>query len=139
MSKPIYITRRETLHAIRTEPLKAGKWASNEEGNEGKCSVCAVGAVLRKAGLDDACINQFGNRMIINFKNVTALSVYSKKDENEKIEEHLDNDRFLQALSLKFECQAKRTGAGKRTRTILADFIKANFPKKIELSYEQTS
>lgn len=43
------ISKKKVIEAILTEPLKPGTFFSNElQADDGKCPVCAVGAVLRK-------------------------------------------------------------------------------------------
>lgn len=134
MPKRKYVSRKEVLQAIRYEPLKSGDWVRRNGEKEGKCQVCAVGAVLRKAGFKDEEIRRFGGILIDNFESITPYGAGGMEYVSEKLREHLDNEYYLVALSLKFESQALRTGTGKRTRKILANFVKVNFPKKIELS-----
>lgn len=49
------ITRDDVLKAIKEEPLIARYWVQPRQ--QGPCAVCAVGAVLRNAGLTDTQIN----------------------------------------------------------------------------------
>lgn len=53
------ITRAEVLKALKTEPvLEQGSWVAVDGLPEvGKCSVCAVGAVLRQAGLTNDLVD----------------------------------------------------------------------------------
>lgn len=55
------ITKAEVLEALSTEPLEGGAWFSTYEKRQlATCSVCAVGAILRKMSfskaLPDRCI-----------------------------------------------------------------------------------
>jgi hypothetical protein len=130
MSKE-YVTRRTVLNALRNEPLNNMGWVHNPR--DPSCSVCAVGAVLRRAGFENGKISSFGLGLFRNGAVTPAqLPLYSNIEG--VIKKYLEEGRFLHALSMKYEFQAKRTGSGKRTRGVLARFVKANFPTKIELN-----
>lgn len=128
------VTRKQILQAIRTESLKAGAWIHeknvfnedlgyNIEVADDNCKVCAVGAVLRQAGVDSDEIRYMGDSLL----NLTLTALNADGDE----EAELENKNYLGALSVKFEKLAKTYGAGKRTREKLAVFVKKNFPKTI--------
>jgi len=141
MSKRKYIERRTILQAIRFEPLKAGRWVEGGYSDDmntwvplddPNCSVCAVGACLRRAGLNNQQIDDFGDRMI-EYGSVS----YDDNDDltlRHRIEEALESKEYLHALSVKFESQAEKTGSGQRTRKILRQFVLDNFPTRILLS-----
>lgn len=123
------VTRKQILQAIRTEPLKAGNWIHSKGDTDPylnivdkTCKVCAVGAVLRTAGVPDIQIRSYGFGI-----NNSDRAISHKGDE--KLE--LEYKNYLAALSIKFEKLARKLGAGKRTRDQLANFVKKNFPKTI--------
>lgn len=120
------ITRREILKAIRTEKLKEGGFIhlnKDELGYDDTCKVCAVGAVLRSAGVGNGSINIIAQLLL-------EAGYYS--DEGDEHTE-LEAKRYLNALSVKFEKLASVYGAGKRTKDKLAIFIKKYFPKTINV------
>jgi len=134
------ITRREVLKAIRTEPLKRGKWVQMDvyksfvPSSDPKCEVCAVGAVLRHAGLNNEQISEFGDQMVSGpFPCVGDCFDY--REFEDAVKQALKEKRYLYALSLKFERHAKRLGKGRRIRNLLANFVKRNFPKSVKVSY----
>jgi len=136
MSKRKWITKKEVLQAIKTEPLTSGNWVKLDDKkrfNDKTCSVCAVGAVLRKAGLGNQAINDFGDALAM--QGVVAPDSYLESEGyvEAEIQDYLDTEKYLHALSYKFEYQANKTGVGKRTRNILAKFVEVNFPDKIKL------
>ena len=49
------VTKEQMIKAVQTEPLRAGEWYSVEH-----CEMCAVGAVLRAAGVNTCDINATG-------------------------------------------------------------------------------
>ena len=92
-----------------------------------ECSVCAVGAVLRKAGIVGYLIaSTAASNLNSHFDYLGGASVM-------EVKAALQEGAFLNALSIKFEKLAKTYGVGKRTRDKLAAFVKANFPKEIEI------
>jgi len=122
------ITRSEILKAIRTEPLVSGNFVQTENNKEKNCAVCAVGAVLRIAGQNNTEIHSFGEQLM--YEGVCSSQPHYV------ILEELKERRYLHALSMKFEFYAFRLGKGKRTRKLLANFVKKNFPKVIKLNPE---
>jgi hypothetical protein len=125
------ITRRDVLAAIRTEPLRPGNWVVTTENV--KCEVCAVGAVLRHAGLNNEEIFEFGDIMM-HYGKCSVDGYGSKEDIEDTIQGMLRNNRYLHALSITFEFYSRRLGKGKRIRKVLANFVKKNFPKTIKLN-----
>jgi hypothetical protein len=141
------ISRRDILTAIRNEPLNTGSFVNPKgvgpDGVEGglgsvedkNCTVCAVGAVLRKAGLSNREIEEFGEALgDLGPITPTRYEIYS--DVKGGLKELLKEKKYLHALSVKFEGQAHKTGVGKRTRKVLSLFVKKNFPKRIRLNPE---
>lgn len=54
-----WVTKEQIIEAIKTEPLVPGRWVQSlDDGNE--CGVCAVGAVLRRAGYKNIEIDDYG-------------------------------------------------------------------------------
>jgi len=129
------ISRKTILLAIRNEPLKPLEWVQLDgmiPVTQEDCPVCAIGATLRRAGFSNDEIHDFGGNM-----NITGICTLRAVSENSTVEKELvtllKGQRYLHALSLKFEDQASRTGGGKTTRRILSEFVKKNFPNRIKL------
>lgn len=127
------VTRRQILRSIRTEKLKPGsflheKETKDSEGNvtykaDKTCKVCAVGGVLRAAGVKNDLIDSAGYSVCL------SDAIATEGDEDEA----LVREDFMSALSIKFEKLAEKHGTGKRTREKLCQFVKDNFPKKVKL------
>lgn len=129
------IKRSEILRAIRQEPLQYGNWIHDKNGEQNPfeqkeydktCKVCAVGAVLRQKGVKDEEINKRANEFLM------CSFMPAPNEDGDEIEA-LKEKHYLSALSIKFEKLARRLGHGKRTRTRLAEFVKANFPKQFNV------
>lgn len=136
-------TREEILEAIRTEPLQAGRWITYKpqggvgEGDDERCPVCVVGAVLRQVGYEDHYIEAEA------LVSTSAGPVVPDYDENApttaerpNVSTLLKRGLYLNALSLKFEMLTTghvNFGVPKNSaiRTKLAEFVKKNFPKRI--------
>lgn len=142
MSKTKTISKDVILKAIKIEPLNKGyfvQWERNEFGpsTNPNCKVCAVGAVLRHAGMTNRQIDLFGDKLN-NCGQVYASSECDKQSVRETIETMLKQKRYLHALSVKFEYNASILGAGgKRIRKVMTKFVKENFPKRIALNVEK--
>lgn len=135
------ISKAKCIEAVKTEPLRGGHWVQSFElrpDSQRNCSVCAVGAVLRKAGCDDYSMDEVASRLV-----VLALA-YSHNAARE-IRKALKEKRHLDALSMYFESLANPQDPGatlspilegknlSRIRSKLVKFIDKNFPKRIEL------
>ena len=126
------IKRSDILKAIRTEPLKAGNWihedlsSNTDEDFHSGCKVCAVGAVLRVKGISDEDIDFRAHEGLMN------LGVGCSEESDEEFA--LEEKKYLNALSIKFEKLSRRLGNGKRTRAQLAAFVKKNFPKQFNVN-----
>lgn len=115
------VTKKQIIQAIQTEPLRSGQWIfMNDEGTNGKsCPVCAVGAVLRRAGIDPRFLDDVATS---NARNAAASRiVYISNTDGEetqydfhtapkKLKQAFMNDRIAQvktdplgALSSLFE------------------------------------
>ena len=134
MSNTKTISRKDILQAIRTEPLLPGAWIHSRFDDkksmlvlDDECPVCAVGAVLRKAGIVSYLIATTAAF------NVDSAFDYLGGANVEEMKAALQEGAYLNALSMKFEKLAKTYGVGKRTRDRLVKFVKANFPKEIEI------
>lgn len=119
------ITRRQVINALRTEPLTHGTWVYQDGFNgpskETECPVCAVGAVLRKAGLSNYEIDQAGNALMDN-GSVTSDTA---------VADYLANGLYLNALSCEFESRrihGKALKATKAFRERLITWVKKNLP-----------
>jgi hypothetical protein len=139
------VSRKTIIKAINEEPLKSGEFVLLDNkgwdpvpSKDKNCQVCAVGAVLRRAGLSNNKIHSFGDKLMWN-GDVTphtddSFCEYDESATNAQIESLIRAKMYLHALSVKFEYQADKTGHGKRTRKILTNFVKENFPATIKLN-----
>lgn len=138
MAKRKWVTKETILKAIKTEKLVKRHFVLPDEEDSPyspknkKCGVCAVGAVLRHSNFNNDQISDFGESLCFSGP-VTPL--YTSEVHTE-LDYLLDTGKYLNALSLKFEDQARKTGVGVRTKKILAKFVKDNFPAKIRLDTE---
>lgn len=143
----VSVSRKKICDAIAKEPttaLEGGNWFNlNEEGETTltNCSVCAVGAVMRNACLDrrqpahaieDAALAATVSRGVAAHSDETpeslaadrfymnALSVFFERGYNytHRIWDLQGRSRMLAVKALKVEC---------------IDFVKKNFPPKIEI------
>jgi hypothetical protein len=138
MIKAKYISKKKVLEAIKNEPLYSGEWAKIDANGkvmrDKDCPVCAVGATLRKAGFSNNEVSRFGRKMS-DHGDVAPdfLSWEGAKDMKQYVLNCLANKEYLHALSIKFEDQADKTGVGKKTRSVLVNFVEKNFPNRIKL------
>lgn len=93
------ITRKQVLMAVRYEPLTAGNWI-----RESSCQVCAVGATLRRCGIDDAEINNLGYKVYYASEDSIDDGQFGETAMDKKyIRKHLKNKYYLAALSCYWE------------------------------------
>lgn len=130
------VTRKEILKAIRTENLGTGKFIEGIDVGyvtrvivyDDSCKVCAVGAVLRQAGTPSDRIMEVANEVTNKYEYVTP---------QKGLEGHeftaMKRRAWLNALSIRFEELALKTGTGKETRDALCRFVKRHFPKTINV------
>lgn len=124
-----YITKQTILKAIKTEPLKPGSFVLLEGdlvSDDPSCSVCAVGAVLRKAGMNNNRINRFGIKLV-DYNSCSSSSVY-------RLPALLEEKRYLHALSVKYENLARVFRDLTFVRRELSKFVKKHFPSRIKLN-----
>lgn len=119
-----FVTKEEIIEAIETEPLRAGSWFYDYDHttNFETCSVCAVGAVLRRAGLKER------DELDIDLEvcNDEYFGLYKLKDA-------LSCGNFMGALSIKFEDLSEQVESMDEVREKLIKFVKENFPDEVEL------
>lgn len=128
MSRRKTVSKKEVLAAMRYGPLNSGNWITYNIN--GECQVCAVGAVLRRVHFSDNAIENFGSSLADKGR----VTPYLMGDGiHEAIIEFLNKKQYLRALSIKFENQVDKTGTGKKTREVMTNFVKKNFPKRIKL------
>lgn len=160
------ITRRQIIKALKTEPLGGGQWINLEnqedfnnaivKAADVKCTVCAVGAVLRGALGRILTVEQLHNssydlcsRQSCDYEHVpdyTGGYNYSLKEAREYASEGLKKHKmYLASLSSFFEDMyyniynvsfAVGRDRGPKMRAIryqLVKFIKENFPKEIKV------
>lgn len=128
----MYVTKQQILDAIKSENLIGGHGPINSrydlfnriEIYDNKCSVCAVGAVLRHTGV--------ANGTQINYV-FSAVTKGADADDLASVGQALKDKNWMAALSIKFEqlCLENITMATLRKR--IANFVKRNFPSRVKL------
>lgn len=123
------IKRAQILKALRTEPLRQGHFVESDLLPEiGTCNVCAVGAVLRSAGVPDRAINGVAVQpQVIGFADC-CFDSSNKAEQKLELAEDLAERRYLAALSKVFEAAPKRTAKAQAIA-----FVKKHFPKEIRI------
>lgn len=158
----ISVSRNKIIEAIRHEPvesLKGGAWVDERRGSKVKdknCSVCAVGAVMRKVldpkqsvvKIRKAAMEALGNgeptgdhySEIEEGRYMAALSCFFEEsfEENmrkmtEELQEHF-NDTYLRDPVDHFRKMYNK--AVNQTRKDTIDFVKTNFPKEIKIDID---
>lgn len=99
------LTKKQCIEAVMTEPLMTGRYF--EDKNDPNCRVCAMGAILRKAGISNG---------ISSLDVLIELSNYWEDD--------LNKNMYLQKELIP-NLDEKRLA--------LAFFIEAFFPKVINI------
>jgi hypothetical protein len=133
------ISKKKIIEALRTEPLTGGMWMSLIDDGQlwtettvgearGKCTVCAVGAILREVVAQNATVKEFNDACI--FASDHVMSIYDST-----IEETLKAKNYMGALSIYFEEMAERSPDGfsitNRQRPALIRFVEKNFPSYV--------
>lgn len=125
------LSKKKVIEAILTEPLKPGrffhisrKYNSDEQFDDGQCSVCAVGAVLRKT------INK-------NFNSQSGFTVVGDYYTGDRLHEAYIGDNFLSILSTEFESYCDSFGGREdieydEVRFHLLNVIEASCPEVLE-------
>ena len=121
----ITITKKQIIEAINNEPLSNGLFVPFIPNP--KCTVCAVGAVLRTAGLHNQAIHDIGDRLI-GTGDCGTDSDYRK---------YLAKKKYMLALSSKFETLAYQNEDMGFVRTKLTAFVNRNFPAKFTFDTEK--
>lgn len=103
--KTFKITKDEVKHALITEPLKAGTFFHTKEDSRwvpenGKCSVCAVGAILRNTR------DKF-------FNSDDGFNVTGYLCGASSIDAAYDFNNFMSILSCEFEAASNIKGQSK--------------------------
>lgn len=115
------ITKQDVIDAIRNEPLlQAGVFVSRDpQGNV--CSVCAVGAVLRK-------FYDVSNRL--ETQNLIASMMQGGEVAYGNPYRLLDEGRLYNAVSVKFESTYDITRNLEATRNQTVDFVEKYGPEE---------
>lgn len=113
------ITKDLILEAIATEPLTAGRFIRYHSGLYDECYVCAVGAVLRRVGVDNCDIT-------LTAKVVTEYN-YTKHEVAEA-------DNWMSAISIVWETlNYNHPGDIENNRQVLLAWVEDNVPDDYEL------
>lgn len=125
--KKLRITKKQVLKALDTEPLGAGSWISKDP-EQGICTVCAVGAVLRLKGQSGSLIERYGNTLL------DSLYIVDSSAGIVDIKESLRDKQYLAALSGKFESMLMESNYPTRRQvTALKKWVEKNFPTWFEV------
>jgi len=120
------ISKKKIIEALKTEPLAPGTWVrleGDKTHNDPTCTVCAVGAVLRKAKFRNFAITQNAHRQVGN--------CYFNGDDYKAA---LKERNYLGALSAYFETICPESGATPAIRRRLVTFVTKYFPEKVSLT-----
>lgn len=145
MTEPrkITITRSQAIQAVMSEPLRNGPFVegslpTSHISADPNCTVCAVGAVLRRTGLCNQDVAEVACELLAEchheedpgFDNVSFTEF-----DLEHIGDMASDGHYLEALSSLFEglCLLVPPEA---TRSILASFIEHNFPEILEITVD---
>jgi hypothetical protein len=140
------ISRKTILKAIKKEPLRAGEWVDKSDlKTVGNCHVCAVGAVLRTAGLPN---NQIGNsawNLMAGANPVTWGDDHMIAEEAAQIAKEGNHlaalSAYFEGIVRNYDIRTKDYGdvfaipnrAMPVVRRKLRRFVLKNFPKRIRL------
>lgn len=133
MKKEIFITKQNMIDAVKTEPLAPGVWISMVGTID--CEVCAVGGVLRAAGVQEDSINQVANNCT-SYSHVEWNSECEDsgwRDIDDLLEDYIDDGKYLAALSIKFEDLANDSSIA-TARVELVEWIEDNIPSDMKIS-----
>lgn len=146
----VRISRARIVKAIEAEPvetLRAGSWVygsclQKRFASSTECSVCAVGAVLRRAVLAP-------RSRAFTITDAANAAVWGAETLAGDFNEELENDRYMAALSCFFESQwsarglcwdsVQGTERSSRIHTLRADtarFVAENFPRTIDIDID---
>lgn len=131
------VTKNEVLKAIATEPLAPNSWAHDSIKRNGKCAVCAVGAVIRAAGATEIGDLRYHAEASTSGRSIVTGDIGSL----------LAQGLYMNALSCHFETVSKQvTGAesgadigllrGQDLRKVRASckaFVTEHFPARVYL------
>lgn len=145
------ITKKSILKALAKEPLVRGRWVAKPHLEViGDCPVCAVGAVLRGAGLSncdivrtasDAC-EQTGPDMSDVFIRYSDEHYYQTSEGSKarhaaglkQATELTQKKDYLSALTVLFEAQSYNTRVTPKHRQEMITFVKGNFPANLKIT-----
>lgn len=133
----ITITKAQAIKAVMTEPLKANFFYHNKSEygdrvDDGVCSVCAVGAIIRSTKTDKLKLNHQVSELLM--KGDHRVSVSGMGYKTSSYEYVLESGNYLAALSQYFEFMSGAPGVTMdQIRLALHDFIVAEFPAKFQL------
>jgi hypothetical protein len=139
----VRITREQIIEAIQTEPLKPGRWI---DGTTSTCPVCAVGGVLRRAGVHPLRIPGTASRLC----GVQPATAGAGEGALDRARALLRDGYPVNALSVAFEglaqehlnenaadpfdpASAEDLAAGDAAREPLIAFVRETFPDSITI------
>lgn len=131
------LTRQNVLDAIEHEPLKSGAWieTNSDVDQKNNCSVCAVGGTLRRAGMVNSSIENFGYKLQQKGKVSLSSNFYDGDDVEDQTEEALEQGHYLRALSIQFEYMSDVYKLEK-VREKLKQWVLENIPETFESEIE---
>ena len=121
------ITKKQVIEALSTESISQRDIFSSNKAN---CSVCAVGAVLRKVSFEKWLrkykLRKYSTIRIISIFNFRTMTCYNPDTVNFLLKEK----RYLEALSCRFE---RITVVNSYSIAKLIKWVDDNFPTKFVL------
>lgn len=126
----ILITREQMKTAVMMEPLRSGRWVHFDGYGDQDCSVCAVGAALRTAGVH---LQDIRTAVFPAMAAVPRKLKFSTESSEHDIQELLKLGHYLMALSARFESWSgeESVDATPELRCKLVDWIDANMPEML--------
>lgn len=127
------ITRRQVLEAIRYENLTPGNFFLETAKDPKRCEVCAVGAILRRAGVRPSTISDRAWKLLALSELIKGVygTILGRAGADGDEKAALSNSNYLLALSIKFEqLYIYHAAHLSKVRAELSEFVKSNFPKE---------
>ena len=127
------ITKKQIIEALQTEPiLKRGFWFEPDfYGHKIKCSVCAVGCILRAMSFETWArengylLNELGS-VVTKHVNCGDIGLWKRRKS-----EYLETNNYLAALSVHFE-----SGYGRKQ---CIKFVEQNFPDRLSITVQTSN
>ena len=138
--RTLKVTKDQVFDALATEPLQPGQFFRNnldEEPQWETCKVCAVGAIMRKAGVFSDSVNEIQTELLANM----GCASDSCDPDDPFLSNTLSSQEFLAELSQHFEYYADNylddlsDDVDYNVRTFCLFFTEAFCPDVLEIEH----